>query len=449
MHISVVGTGYVGLVTGTCFAEMGHTVTCVDIDAAKIDGLKQGILPIYEPGLEDLVLANYKEKRLRFTTSLGEAVQETNIHFIAVGTPPGEDGSADLQYVLAVARGLGRTMVADYNVVVDKSTVPVGTADRVRAAVQEELDKRGSTIKFDVVSNPEFLKEGAAVDDFMRPDRVVIGVKDEQAAKLMHELYAPFMRNHEVIVTMGVRDAEMTKYAANALLATKISFMNEVAALCERLGVDVEQVRKGIGSDSRIGPHFIYAGAGYGGSCFPKDVKALLRMAQENGLDAWLLDAVERRNDRQKQRLFDKIGHHFGGDLKGRSFGLWGLAFKPGTDDMREAPSLVLIGELVQAGAKVLAYDPVAHETARRELPAEWFDNGSVRFVEHQYEALEGADALVLVTEWKPFRNPEFATIREALKTPVIFDGRNQYDPEQMTELGFVYYGIGRGKAGG
>ncbi len=449
MHISVVGTGYVGLVTGTCFAEMGHTVTCVDIDAAKIEGLKQGILPIYEPGLEDLVLANYKENRLRFTTSLAEAVQETDIHFIAVGTPPGEDGSADLQYVLAVARELGRTMVADYNVVVDKSTVPVGTADKVRAAVQEELDKRGSKIKFDVVSNPEFLKEGAAVDDFMRPDRVVIGVKDEQADKLMRELYAPFMRNHEVIVTMGVRDAEMTKYAANALLATKISFMNEVAALCEKLDVDIEQVRRGIGSDTRIGPHFIYAGAGYGGSCFPKDVKALLRMAQENDLDAWLLDAVERRNDRQKQRLFDKIRHHFGNDLKGRTLGLWGLAFKPGTDDMREAPSLVLIRELVEAGAKVVAYDPVAHETARRELPAEWFDNGSVRFVEHQYEALEGADAMVLVTEWKPFRNPEFAAIKKALKAPVIFDGRNQYDPQQMAESGFEYYGIGRGKVGG
>ncbi len=449
MHISVVGTGYVGLVTGTCFAEMGHMVTCVDIDQKKIDGLKQGVLPIYEPGLEPLVLSNYQEGRLRFTTSLAEAVQETDVHFIAVGTPPGEDGSADLQYVLAVARELGRTMVADYNVVVDKSTVPVGTADKVRAAVQEELDKRGSKIRFDVVSNPEFLKEGAAVDDFMRPDRVVIGVQDAKAAKMMHDLYAPFMRNHEVIVTMGVRDAEMTKYAANALLATKISFMNEVAALCEKLGVDIEQVRRGIGSDTRIGPHFIYAGAGYGGSCFPKDVKALLRMAQENKLDAWLLDAVERRNDRQKLRLFDKIKHHYAGDLGGKTFGLWGLAFKPGTDDMREAPSLVLITELVAAGAKVVAFDPVARETARRELPAELFDSGKVRFVEHQYEALQGADAMVLVTEWKPFRNPEFAAIKQALKAPVIFDGRNQYEPALMAEQGFTYYGIGRGLAGG
>ncbi|HEY0633894.1 MAG TPA: UDP-glucose/GDP-mannose dehydrogenase family protein [Gammaproteobacteria bacterium] len=445
MKISVVGTGYVGLVTGTCFAEMGHTVTCVDIDSAKIEGLKRGKLPIYEPGLEELVLSNYKEGRLKFTTSLAEAVKEATVHFIAVGTPPGEDGSADLQYVLAVAKELGQSMVQPYNVVVDKSTVPVGTADKVQATVQAELAKRGDAISFDVVSNPEFLKEGAAVDDFMRPDRVVIGANSDKAAKLMHDIYAPFMRNHEVIVTMRVRDAEMTKYAANALLATKISFMNELSVLCEKLGVDIEQVRHGIGSDRRIGPHFIYAGAGYGGSCFPKDVKALVGMARENELDAWLLEAVERRNDRQKQRLFDKIVARFGNDLSGKRFALWGLAFKPGTDDMREAPSLVLIHQLVSAGAQVVAYDPVAHETAARELPKEFFDKGMVRFVEHQYDALQGAEALVLVTEWKPFRNPDFELIRNALKHPVIFDGRNQYDPAQMQELGFEHTGMGRG----
>jgi len=449
MEIAVVGTGYVGLVTGTCFAEMGHTVTCVDIDARKIDGLKNGILPIYEPGLEEMVEKNFKEGRLRFTTSLQDAAQSANVFFIAVGTPPGEDGSADLQYVLAVARELGQYMSADYNVVVDKSTVPVGTADKVRATVQAELAKRGARLTFDVVSNPEFLKEGAAIDDFMRPDRVVIGADTERAAKVMHDLYAPFMRNHEVIITMGVREAEMTKYTANAMLATKISFMNEIAALCERLNVDVEQVRLGIGSDRRIGYHFIYPGCGYGGSCFPKDVKALLRMAQESGLDAWVLDAVERRNDRQKYRLADKIFARFGNDLSGKTFALWGLAFKPGTDDMREAPSLVLIEQLIAAGANIRAHDPVAIETATREMKQGWLDDGRVRFFEHQYDALDGADAMVLVTEWKPFRNPDFKRIKQALKQPLIFDGRNQYDPAQMTELGIEYFGIGRGKVGG
>lgn len=445
MEIAVVGTGYVGLVTGTCFAEMGHTVTCVDIDARKIDGLKNGILPIYEPGLEEMVEKNFKEGRLRFTTSLQEAAQGANVFFIAVGTPPGEDGSADLQYVLAVARELGQYMTADYNVVVDKSTVPVGTADKVRATVLAELAKRGAKQTFDVVSNPEFLKEGAAIDDFMRPDRVVIGADTDQAAKVMHDLYAPFMRNHEVIITMGVREAEMTKYTANAMLATKISFMNEIAALCERLDVDVEQVRLGIGSDRRIGYHFIYPGCGYGGSCFPKDVKALLRMAQESGLDAWVLDAVERRNDRQKYRLADKVFARFGKDLSGKTFALWGLAFKPGTDDMREAPSLVLIEQLIAAGANIRAHDPVAIETASREMKQGWLDDGRVRFFEHQYDALEGADAMVLVTEWKPFRNPDFKRIKQTLKLPAIFDGRNQYDPAQMAELGIEYFGIGRG----
>ncbi len=446
MEIAVVGTGYVGLVTGTCFAEMGHTVTCVDIDARKIEGLKNGILPIYEPGLEEMVAENFREGRLRFTTSLQEAAQGANVFFIAVGTPPGEDGSADLQYVLAVARELGQYMTAGYNVVVDKSTVPVGTADKVRATVQQALNQRGAQLAFDVVSNPEFLKEGAAIDDFMRPDRVVIGTDTEQAAKVMHDLYAPFMRNHEVIITMGVREAEMTKYTANAMLATKISFMNEVAALCERLNVDVEQVRLGIGSDQRIGYHFIYPGCGYGGSCFPKDVKALLRMAQENGLDAWVLDAVERRNDRQKYRLAEKVFARFGKDLSGKTFALWGLAFKPGTDDMREAPSLVLIEQLIAAGANIRAHDPVAIETATREMKQGWLDDGRVRFFEHQYDVLDGADAMVLVTEWKPFRNPDFKRIQQSLKQPVIVDGRNQYDPAQMLELGIEYFGIGRGQ---
>jgi UDPglucose 6-dehydrogenase len=445
MNIVVVGTGYVGLVTGTCFAEMGHTVTCVDVDEGKIEGLKNGILPIYEPGLEPLVTSNYAEGRLKFTTSLKDAVQDADVHFIAVGTPPGEDGSADLQYVLAVAAELGQHMVKPYNVVVDKSTVPVGTADKVRATVQGELDARGSDIQFDVVSNPEFLKEGAAVDDFMRPDRVVIGCEDEQADTMMRELYHPFMRNHEVIVSMGVRDAEMTKYAANAMLATKISFMNEVAALCERLEVDVENVRLGIGSDSRIGYHFIYPGCGYGGSCFPKDVKALQRMAHEADMAPWLLDAVERRNEAQKHRLYEKIHAHYGGKLEGLTFGTWGLAFKPGTDDMREAPSLVLIRSLIEAGAKVQCHDPVAHETFQRELPGEWFENGSITLYEHQYDALDGCDAMVLVTEWKPFRNPDFDLIKEKLKAPVIFDGRNQFEPAQMVAQGIHYSGIGRG----
>jgi len=448
MKLVVIGTGYVGLVTGTCFAEMGNTVTCVDIDEAKIEGLKKGILPIYEPGLEEMVLENHREGRLHFTTSIEEAVVDADIHFIAVGTPPGEDGSADLQYVLAVARELGQHMQAGYNVVVDKSTVPVGTADKVRAVIQEELDKRGSDIRFDVVSNPEFLKEGAAVDDFMRPDRVVVGVSEEQAGKMMHDLYAPFTRNHDRILIMGVRDAEMTKYAANAMLATKISFMNEIAALCERLDVDVENVRLGIGSDERIGYHFIYPGCGYGGSCFPKDVKALLRMADENDLDAMVLDAVERRNDAQKHRLFEKITDKFGEDLSGLTFALWGLAFKPGTDDMREAPSLVLIRELIAAGARIQAHDPVAIDTARREMNAAWLEEGKITFYQHQYDVLEGADALVLVTEWKPFRKPDFELIGNSLKAKVLFDGRNQYDPRELFEMGFDYTGIGRSAKG-
>jgi len=443
MNIVVVGTGYVGLVTGACFAEMGNTVICVDIDTAKIENLKKGILPIYEPGLEELVENNFKEGRLRFTTSLPEAMADANLYFIAVGTPPGEDGSADLQYVLGVARDIGRHMTG-YSVIVDKSTVPVGTADKVRAATQEELDARGEQLDFDVVSNPEFLKEGAAIADFMYPDRVVIGAESEPAIKMMRDLYGPFTRNHERTLVMGVRDAEMTKYTANAMLATKISFMNEIANLCDRLGVDVENVRQGIGSDSRIGFSFIYPGCGYGGSCFPKDVKALVRTAMENDYEPKVLLAVEERNEMQKHRLFEKIVERYGNDLSGLTFGMWGLAFKPGTDDMREAPSKVLLHEIIGAGGRAIAYDPVAMDVARRELPADWFDHGHLRLGAHQYEALDGVDALVLVTEWKPFRNPDFPKMKHAMKAAVIFDGRNLYEPVQLADLGFEYTGIGR-----
>ncbi|MFA5529661.1 MAG: UDP-glucose/GDP-mannose dehydrogenase family protein [Thiohalomonadaceae bacterium] len=444
MNIVVVGTGYVGLVTGTCFAEMGNTVTCVDVDTAKIEGLKNGRLPIYEPGLDDLVARNFAEGRLRFTTSLPEAMADASVYFIAVGTPPGEDGSADLQYVLGVARELGQHMKHPFNVVVDKSTVPVGTAGKVAAAVGEELAKRGAQVEFSVVSNPEFLKEGAAIDDFMQPDRVVVGSDDERATRIMRELYAPFTRNHERTVVMGVRDAEMTKYAANAMLATKISFMNEIANLCEVLGVDVENVRKGIGSDQRIGYHFIYPGCGYGGSCFPKDVKALVHTAEQNDFEPWVLRAVEQRNNNQKYRLSQKVFARFGTDLSGLTFALWGLAFKPGTDDMREAPSKVFLREVIAAGARVVAFDPVAAEVAQKELPREWLDDGRLTLVEHQYDALDGADALVLVTEWKPFRNPDFAQMKSRMKQSIIVDGRNQYDPTTVRAIGFEYQGIGR-----
>ncbi len=443
MKIAVVGTGYVGLVTGTCFAEMGTTVTCVDIDREKIEGLRRGVLPIYEPGLEPLVLKNHQQGRLHFTTSLAEAMEGSSVYFIAVGTPPGEDGSADLQYVLGVAREIGRH-ITDYCVVVDKSTVPVGTADQVRAVIEEELDRRGLAIEFDVVSNPEFLKEGAAIDDFMYPDRIIIGSDSERASAIMRDLYAPFNRNHERTIVMGVRDAEMTKYTANSMLATKISFMNEIACMCDAMGVDVENVRRGIGSDSRIGFSFIYPGAGYGGSCFPKDVKALIHMARQHEIDPKVLHAVEQRNKLQKRRLFEKISARYGEDLSGRSFALWGLAFKPGTDDMREAPSKVLLQDLIGRGAKVTAYDPVAMDAARRELPADWFEHGHLQLVEEQYDVFPGADALILITEWKPFRNPDFERIRESMKGRVIFDGRNQYNPRRVATFGFDYYGIGR-----
>lgn len=443
MNLTVIGTGYVGLVTGACFAEMGNNVTCVDVDQGKIERLKQGILPIYEPGLDAIVIGNSKTGRLHFTTSLPEAMRETSVFFIAVGTPPGEDGSADLQYVLAVAREIGQNLTG-YAVVVDKSTVPVGTGDKVRATIQTVLDQRGVKIPFDVVSNPEFLKEGAAVEDFMRPDRIVVGTNSERARGVMQDLYAPFNRSHERTLYMGVREAEMTKYAANAMLATKISFMNEIANLCEHLGVDIESVRTGIGSDSRIGYSFIYPGCGYGGSCFPKDVKALIHMAEQQEFVPKVLLAVEERNDAQKQLLFQKISRRFGTDLSGQTFGLWGLAFKPGTDDMREAPAIVLLHELIGAGARVVAHDPVAMPTARRELPAAWFASGQLRLADDQYEAIEGVDALALVTEWKPFRHPDFGRMRTLMRNPVIFDGRNQYDPKAMTETGFEYHGVGR-----
>ena len=444
MNISVIGTGYVGLVTGTCFAEMGHHVTCVDIDKKKIDNLKNGIMPIYEPGLEEMVVKNSREHRLFFTTDIGEAAKDATIHFIAVGTPPGADDAADLQFVQKVAQQLGESIEQDYNIIVDKSTVPVGTADKVEAIVQKALDDRGLDIEFDVVSNPEFLKEGTAIDDFMNPDRVIIGADTERGRKIMHNLYAPFTPSHERILIMGVRGAEMTKYASNAMLATKISFMNEIAELCEKLDVDVEDVRLGMGSDSRIGYEFIYPGCGYGGSCFPKDVKALERMAAENDVPANVLNAVEARNQRQKERMFVKINAHYNGDVTGKTFCLWGLAFKPGTDDMREAPSLQIISDLVNAGANVRAFDPVAHETAAIDIPDEWMADGRVDLVDDQYQALDGCDAMVLVTEWKQFRNPDFNYIKDKLSEPVIFDGRNQYDPEIMEMNGIQYLGIGR-----
>ncbi|MDT8422822.1 MAG: UDP-glucose/GDP-mannose dehydrogenase family protein [Desulfuromonadales bacterium] len=448
MKVAIVGTGYVGLVTGTCFAEMGNTVYCVDSDKQKIASLCAGKIPIYEPGLDALVISNHANGRLKFTTSLPEAMADAEVYFIAVGTPPGAAGAADLSFVLRVAAEIGRHL-AGYAVIVDKSTVPVGTADQVRGAIQQELDQRGVDLDFDVVSNPEFLKEGAAVDDFMKPDRIIIGSASNRATEIMRRLYADFCRSHDRILEMGIRDAEMTKYAANAMLATKISFMNEIAGLCDSMGVDVEMVRRGIGSDNRIGYSFIYPGCGYGGSCFPKDVQALIHMAQQQQLQPQLLQAVHQRNALQKMVLVDKIRTHFGDRLDGKVFGLWGLAFKPGTDDLREAPSQVVIEALLAAGARVKAYDPVAMDAARRELPADWFTSGALELCAHQYDALKEVDALVLVTEWKPFRHPDFGAMKRLMAKPVIFDGRNQYDPAQRVAEGFDYYGIGRaGKKG-
>lgn len=439
MKLAVVGSGYVGLVTGACFAEMGNDVICVDNDQKKIEMLLAGKIPIWEPGLDEMVKRNTIDGRISFTTDIKTAVEQSSIIFIAVGTPPDEDGSADLQYVLAVAGDVANNM-NEYKIVVDKSTVPVGTADLVRNHIQTILDQRQSNLTFDVVSNPEFLKEGAAIDDFMKPDRVVVGVENDKAADIMRELYSPFNMNSDRVLVMSIRSAEMTKYAANAMLATKISFMNEVALLCEKLGADVAEVRHGIGSDSRIGYKFIYPGVGYGGSCFPKDVKALVQMSIKAGIEPKVMAAVEDRNDEQKKLLIRKVQAHFGTDLQGMTFAVWGLAFKPQTDDMREAPSIVIINGLLAAGAHVKAYDPVAMQEAKHRFET----NPKLQFVNSQYEAVEAADALLLITEWHQFRHPDFNRIKSLLKSPVIFDGRNQYDPTMLRQSGFTYYGIGR-----
>jgi UDPglucose 6-dehydrogenase len=439
LKITVVGTGYVGLVSGACLADVGNEVLCLDLDPAKIKILEDGGVPIYEPGLQEMVNRNHKSGRLDFTTDVERAVGFGTVQFIAVGTPPSEDGSADLQHVLAAARSIGRHM-CDYRVVVDKSTVPVGTADKVRDAIAAELKRRGADIAYSVVSNPEFLKEGAAVEDFMRPDRIVVGSDNEEATQIMRSLYAPFQRSHERLITMDVRSAELTKYAANAMLATRISFMNELANLAERLGADIECVRRGIGADPRIGYHFLYPGAGYGGSCFPKDVQALMRTAGAAGARLLILEAVEQANAAQKQVLGAKIAQRFGEDLKGMTFALWGLAFKPNTDDMREAPSRALVAGLLARGASVTAYDPVAMTEARHIYK----DESRVRFADSPMAALEGADALAIVTEWKEFRSPDFRRIKQTLRTPAIFDGRNLYEPAELRKNGLEYYPIGR-----
>jgi len=433
MRITVIGTGYVGLVAGTCFAESGNTVTCVDIDADKIRRLKEGIVPIYEPGLEELLKRNARDGRLRFTTDYGEGLEKAQVVFIAVGTPPGDDGSADVRFVLAAARMIGENM-NDYVVVVDKSTVPVGTAGKVRAAIAEVTDK-----PFDVVSNPEFLKEGAAIDDFLRPNRVVIGSESERAAHIMDELYEPFVRTGNPIIHMDLASAELTKYAANAMLATRISFMNEIANVCNRVGANVDSVRRGIGSDDRIGSRFLFSGVGYGGSCFPKDVKAIIKTSDDHGYDFKILKSVEDVNERQKGVLFDMISDHFGSDLTGKHFAIWGLAFKPNTDDMREAPSITLCNQLVAAGATVTAHDPEAMEESKQHYLGD-----RIAYAKTPMEALEGADALVIVTEWNEFRRPDFDAVKAKLRQPLIFDGRNIYRRSTLEEAGFKYWGIGR-----
>ena len=436
MKIAVIGTGYVGLVTGTCFSEVGVDVTCVDIDQKKIDNLNKGILPIYEPGLDEMVTRNVQKKRLHFSTSLKESIQGAEVVFIAVGTPPDEDGSADLKYVLAVAAGIGEHMQHPL-VVVTKSTVPVSTAEKVRKALQEQLSKRNSNLDFYVASNPEFLKEGAAIEDFMKPDRIVVGIDKPEAEDLMRKLYKPFLMNGHPIIFMDIPSSEMTKYAANAMLATKISFMNDVANLCEIMGADVNMVRKGIGSDARIGTKFIYPGVGYGGSCFPKDVKALIKTAKENKYNMRILDAVEEVNDNQKQVLSNKVKAHFNNNLKGKKFALWGLSFKPKTDDMREAPSLVIIDNLLKAGARVVAYDPVAMHEAERIL------GNTISYSTDMYDTLNDADALLIITEWPEFRVPNFDELTKRLNQKVIFDGRNIFDHKEMKQIGFEYYCIG------
>lgn len=440
MKVTVFGSGYVGLVTGICLAEVGNDVVCIDVDQNKIDNLNKGIVPIYEPGLDEMVKANMQAGRVRFTTDIEEAVNHGVFQFIAVGTPPDEDGSADLQYVLAVARSIAEHM-NEYRIVIDKSTVPVGTADKVKEAIQQTQKERGVDIDFDVVSNPEFLKEGAAINDFMKPDRIIVGTDNPRTAELLKALYAPFNRSHDRVITMDIRSAELTKYAANAMLATKISFMNELANLAELLGADIEQVRNGIGSDSRIGYSFIYPGCGYGGSCFPKDVKALERTAQQVGYKAELLNAVENVNNRQKQVLVDKINKHYRNDIHGKTFALWGLSFKPKTDDMREAPSRVILESLIDAGATVRAYDPEAMEEAKRI----YGDKAGLLLTDSPEQALQGADALIVVTEWKEFWSPDFELMKNSLKDAVVFDGRNLYSPDLMGRMGLQYYAIGRG----
>ena len=442
MKLTIFGSGYVGLVTGACMAETGNHVVCVDIDEDKINRLNAGEVPIYEPGLADFLQRNRASERLEFTTDVAKGVDHGLFQFIAVGTPPDEDGSADLSHVLAVARSIGEHM-SEYRIIVDKSTVPVGTADKVTASVREGLDARGQAVEFDVVSNPEFLKEGAAINDFMKPDRIVIGTNNPRTTELLRVLYEPFTRNHDRVISMDVRSAELTKYAANAMLATKISFMNEMANIAECVGADIEQIRVGIGADPRIGYHFIYPGAGYGGSCFPKDVRALARSAAADGYDARLMDAVEDVNNRQKNRLFEKLSAHFDGDLAGKTIAIWGLSFKPSTDDMREAPSLVLMEALWQAGAGVKAYDPEAMNEALRLYP----DVDGLTLSDSAYEAAKGADALVIVTEWQEFRSPDFDLLQQNLRESVIVDGRNLYDPGMLRSLGITYYGIGRGQS--
>lgn len=441
MKITIFGTGYVGLVTGACLADVGHHVLCMDVDQAKIDKLRNGQIPIYEPGLDAIVQHTVEAGRLAFTTDTEEAVKHGVLQFIAVGTPPDEDGSADLQYVTAVARSIGQYMDG-YKVVVDKSTVPVGTGDKVRAAVQAQLDQRGLKLEFDVVSNPEFLKEGAAINDFMKPDRIIVGTDSEKAADVLREVYYPFNRSHDRMIFMDIRSAELTKYAANSMLATKISFMNEIANLAERLGADIEAVRRGIGSDPRIGYHFIYPGCGYGGSCFPKDVQALARTARDCGYDARLLNAVEDVNYAQKHVLFDKISHHFRGNLEGKVVALWGLAFKPNTDDMREASSRTLMEDLWKAGASVQAFDPEAMEETQRI----YGDQAGLTLCGTKEQALRGADVLAICTEWKEFRSPDFDVVAANLRDPVVFDGRNLYEPELLDRYGLIYYAIGRGR---
>jgi UDPglucose 6-dehydrogenase len=443
LNIVVIGAGYVGLVTGACFAELGNHVTCVDVNEQKIHNLNQGILPIYEPGLESLVVTNKQQGRLHFTTTLTAVSAQPQLIFIAVGTPSDKDGAADTKYVLEAAQHIGAYLTQDC-IIVDKSTVPVGMADQVRNIIQQALNQRGVALNFDVVSNPEFLREGAAIQDFMSPDRVIIGLSSEYARRVMLDLYLPILRSPERLYFMNVKDAEMTKYAANAMLATRISFMNEMAVLCEHMGVDIENVRIGIGSDARIGNAFLYPGCGYGGSCFPKDVRALLKMAEQHGIDPLILRAVENRNMAQKKVLPQHITQAFGENLKGITIAVWGLAFKPGTDDMREASSLVLIEELLKRGASVRGYDPAAMVVAREIMPASWFSENQLILADSQYDALKDADALVLVTEWKPFCYPDIAAMKNMMRGNKIFDGRNQYDPEQMRAAGFVYCGIGR-----